>query len=202
MSHDPRTELPQPSSRIIAYIQGKTREALFVYAVRTADGQMEWTLTFHGDERTVLTLADIGLWSYAGRDSGRSVVSVELHDHISSLVDDIEQRDSDREETYQRYLDRGVKRFVTVPKTPVTPADRGLARGCEVEHKFAIPGLFKEDGKTPVTLTDTLVIDEVAEDWISARPWGADNTYVFGNHPEAIAPLGHLTLLPKRETAS
>lgn len=191
MNHDPRTELPQPNSKIVVYVQGKAREALFVHAVSTGDGQKEWTLTFHGDERTILSLADIGLWNYAGRDLGRSVVPVARHDAVEGLAYHFDQG---------RQLSSAEVAYVTGRRNeplPVT-ARLGMEHGREVKRTVTIPGLFEDDGKTPVSITETLVVEEVSENWITARPWGDDSPYVFGEHPLATATLSVLTLLPKR----
>jgi hypothetical protein len=47
-------------------------------------------------------------------------------------------------------------------------------------------------------LTNTMLIEEVGEDWVTARPEGSDTLYTFGNHPQAdVQDLSVLTLLPK-----
>lgn len=54
----------------------------------------------------------------------------------------------------------------------------------EYEFSFTVPGL-PDVG----TLTEVGVLDEIAEDWVSFRPWGSDNVLVFGNHPQAVGTL-------------
>lgn len=60
-------------------------------------------------------------------------------------------------------------------------------KGFEYEYAFTVPGLPGVG-----TLTEIGVLDEIAENWVSFRPYGSDNLYVFGTHPEAVAPLTSL----------
>lgn len=75
----------------------------------------------------------------------------------------------------------------TAPEVIMSTKD--FAKGIEYAYDFTVPGL-PDLG----TLTEVGVLDEIAEDWVSFRPYGSDNLFVFGQHPEAIAPLSSLRL--------
>lgn len=53
---------------------------------------------------------------------------------------------------------------------------------------------------TSQDITEVMIIEEVGEDWVTARPEGSDTLYTFGNHPQAdVKDLGSLVLLPKED---
>jgi len=61
----------------------------------------------------------------------------------------------------------------------------GFTRYAKAEWIITVPGSLTNSGE-PYQLVSEMVVEEIAEDWVSARMVGTDIQYVFGNHPEAV----------------